>query len=119
MKILQVELTDEECYDVMTTAVESGYYGIGYWAEVIQELSRDEQLNITEFICSVDENEDGNYTHYTVTPETIRKGVNKILEPDFEIRADLVQSLFPEWDIDSESADCIIQAGLFGELKFG
>jgi hypothetical protein len=118
MKILQVELTDEECYDVMTTAVEAGYSGIGYWAENIR-VNRDDELNILEFFCDVDMKEDGNYSPFIVSPVVIKRGVDRILSPSFEIRADIVQSLFPEWDIDAESADCIIQAGLFGELVFG
>ena len=59
----------------------------------------------------------------TVNGGTVRKGINALKEMEF--RRDLKMALLyadnenDAGEVDSELADCIVQAGLFGKLVYG
>ena len=55
---------------------------------------------------------------YKVTVDTIAKGWNRIINGDVQVADRIVESL--KWDdSDAESDDCVVQAGLFGEIIYG
>lgn len=116
MKTIKAILTRQERLDVITTAIESN--GIQYWACEYGKILiwRDKDLNIIKAEFDAD-NQEGEKNHYVVTPRTVQKGVDVILSEDL-VRDDIRASIL-ECDNDQESSDCIIQAGLFGELVYG
>lgn len=110
-------LTDDFLQSVLITAAEGG---INYWAHItdyVWDAPASEQR-----IHAVD-SEDDDET-YTITHDTIAKGVEGILNGNpgtpawcqGRILADL-QSV--DGNIDATAADCIVQTGLFGRIIFG
>ena len=110
-------LTRQEKLDILTTAIESN--GIQYWACDYGRITiaRDSERNITKAVFEAD-NASGERERYTVTPTVIQKGVNVLLSPGFEIRDDIKKNIITS-NVDDEASDCIVQAGLFGELVYG
>lgn len=117
MKILKVELTDQECKDILTTAIESA--AIQYWACDDGPISiwRDKDDNVYKARFTA-ENGAGERKKFMVTLAKIRKGVKKILCGSVDIGDDIVASILDD-DVDQEAADCIIQAAIFGSLVYG
>lgn len=117
MKITNVELTDLECKEILTDAIET--HAIDYWAldyELIRvwrdKVTDDNPGWINQAVVDVSLN-DEDHQSYTITLDTIRKGVTLGLSHGLKI-ADPNDP-----DFDSEDDDNIIQWGLFGELIFG
>lgn len=131
-----IDIDDEFLSDVFITALEGG---INYWAWVdeYQHSGDTPHANI------MDGEDDAK--PYTVTPHTVLLGIAAILSarapyynpnaPDPAQRtqcgdmkyltkglADTVRSAVIEQDageIDASAADCIVQAALFGEIRYG
>ena len=100
--------------DVFTTALEGG---IGYWSECSYYRWENEQRAVIEDI--EDERKE-----YTITLDTIAKGIGVIVKGDhvYQDLKNLIRngSLDNDAsDIDAEGADCIVQAGLFGRVIYG
>lgn len=130
-----VSLTDYEAETILTTAVEGG---IGYWS-LITECKRREDKDDPDYLfwqeVTLVDAEDETEKFGVVSKETIEKGVSAILSGTIGLRRDLltqVQTLLSgetwtdshgrtlsEFDIDADAADCIVQAGLFGQIVFG
>src|SRR5689334_10870701 len=114
MKI-KVEITAEEAKSILTTALESGM--IDYWVGQYTTIQRDSQ-NMVKYVGI--EEEDDAATRHIINPVSIQIGVSKVFQPGFEIsRAMLASIIVDAKAVDGETADCIIQAALFGELKYG
>lgn len=107
--------------NVVVTAVEGG---VGYWAELREyKWSEDENRYMTGASVEVDAQDGKGWR--TVNLDTIREGLAKIKESSFQINPAVLSAILmgdrnnDAGEIDSEAADCIIQAGLFGELVYG
>lgn len=140
---LTITLNDEELSDVVITAVEGG---IGYWFRGLEY--RHNQPGgafiagyITDEVGDCDRMGDGYGYSATddhaeqatcedciaattlIDSDTVALGIQRILSGEVGIRGDLlrqVQTLTTEDpNVDSDAADCIVQAGLFGELVYG
>lgn len=117
----KITLTRQERIDILTDGIETR--AIQYWAyeesgELIQ-IWRNEKGDITKIIITMPSiSHDGSFTKYTATPATIQKGIDLILSGKIEIREDIKNSIL-ENDNDSESCDCIIQAGIFEDIIYG
>ena len=112
--------------DIVVTAAEGG---INYWAHTRNYRFAKEDpavpgSAITSAMVDVlgrEGNEPEQWT--TVNGATIRKGINTLKELEF--RRDLKMALLyadnenDSGEVDSELADCIVQAGLFGKLVYG
>lgn len=121
MKVtIDIEISDQSCADIMCTALEGG---IGYWC-VSDRISRVEN-GVSDYVAfdAYDaEDPDTKFGH--VNYDTIRAGIQRILNGTVKIRSDLREQVLTvvdeeRCDIDSEAADCIVQAGLFNELVYG
>src|SRR5689334_5924254 len=113
------KLTRSERIDIITDAIETR--AIQYWAyeESGIELRawRNDEGGIYKVVITMPhESNDGSNKEYTVTPAVVQKGIDLILSNADEcgIRDDIKESILMD-DNDSESCDCIIQAGLFGK----
>jgi hypothetical protein len=117
-KITGIELTEQEARDILTTAVESGLYGIAYWATEHPgfDFWRDaETLDITR-IKIVADNDKGETKTYDITTEKIKEAVAQIAQENG--MPELVASILEE-DVDSEGADIIVQVACFGQVIYG
>lgn len=123
--------------DVITSAVEGG---TGYWAQVSQY-----QYTIDGSVCvcvgkrdgreprailhELKENDPdpGTYEEagHVVTPDVVWLGIKRVISDECKTRADLretIRDAARELDagmIDAEAADVIVQAALFGEVRYG
>jgi hypothetical protein len=109
--------------DVLITAVEGG---TGYWAACDSYRWSDEEPEAA-FVRLMEETKPG---HYGGTPEdvdidTIARGIARVLDPEFRVNAQIRQWIREgnrdndAGMIDTDAADVIVQAALFGELRYG
>lgn len=117
-KITSIELSEQDARDILTTAIEAGYYGIGYWANDHGPITidRDRQtLDITRAQFKA-ENEQGVVRNYDITTAKIQKAAQKIAQD--EHYAGLISDII-EGDVDSDGADNIVQFACFGKVIYG
>jgi len=120
------ELTDAVLADILSTAYEGG---IGYWAQsrnVVRTEGEDWHYVSMELL----EEDDGEWDWDSELARPLKlnygavaKGIVRIMSGKIKLRSDLLQqvqsALTDNPDIDSEAADCIVQAGLLGEIRYG
>lgn len=124
MKITGIELEEKDILFILTDALETN--AVGYWAQY-QNWKRmpsndnleDELRDCVTWISIKELNDDE--TAYTIphkiTRTTIKKGVKLIVTG--VVDAPRIREMILNDDIDSDGADCIVQAGLFNEIKYG
>jgi hypothetical protein len=130
--IYQPRLTGAECCDIAVTAAEGG---IGYWSRIDEYDWHRWAVSDT----GVNREVDDNFVFYTIrfenpttdappdlsadiTPALIRRGLQiAITAARKDLVADILNGPREDWmdNLDSDSADCIIQCGVFGEVVFG
>ena len=110
---------------IIVTAVEGG---IQYWADVKDYIwDDDDDHNLTHASVTIRSNEgDDTLSEWTpVMMSTVELGVNRIKGGELRINHEfrkivaLADIDSHAGEIDSEIADCIVQAGLFGKLVYG
>ena len=106
--------------NVLVTAAEGG---INYWAELSgYKWEQDDQKNMTTARVSV-KSHDG--ILYEVTPDVIQAGIDKVKSGVIELNKDILKAILvadvinDAGDIDSDAADCIVQAALFDKIVYG
>lgn len=121
-------MTDREQFlsDVIVTAVEGG---IGYWSTCLQ-YQWESNVVVTDFqqhgggTRATISPEDTDAIH-TITPDTIEKGIVRIISGEAALNERtrrIIAVANRDNDasyIDSDAADAIVQAGLFGKLVYG
>jgi len=132
--IIPLEVTDEHCADIMCTALEGG---IGYWAQArnIQRrlvnpkpgysLDMDCWYESCE-IAELNDDESGyDWRHpKKLTYATIRRGIKRVCEDQrfSHLREGVINDIRDDemgCYIDADVADCIVQIGLFNEIRYG
>ena len=111
--------------DVIVTAVEGG---IGYWAytrnytfEYADNLKKDRDLAF----ASAEVREGDKPEWHELSPDVVEAGITKLLAGTLGLHRSLLGTLYTAnlyndaWEIDSELADCIVQAALLGEIIYG
>lgn len=105
--------------DIITTAVEGG---TGYWAEVDRYVHGTPGETYAELVELEDEEQRRGTTH-VVSIQTIAKGIAVMrggaLGPSWAGDAHRWSLALDAGDIDAEAADVIVQAALFGEVRYG
>jgi len=110
---------DQFLRDIFIIALEGG---IGYWAMSLTYNSS--KYNYSSDIVDA-ETEEEFEEGKTINRDTIIKGLNKIVSNEIRLNSQLMKDIAAAnvtndaGEIDAESADCIVQAGLFGEVRFG
>lgn len=125
------ELPDDILESILTIALESGSYGIGYWF-CASDYKRDDESNIywAEGVDAeiADEYSLKEYKQahikehgklWEITKETIEKGLKKAIRENDSTIMDALRSECPECQLDAADADKIVQYGLFGRLIYG
>jgi hypothetical protein len=120
--------------DVITTAIEGG---IGYWSQCSQYQWVDSTVGDGKLRVSVGqrrpdegtratiEDIEDDQREYHITPSVIHNGIGEIEREIHLARDDLREMILAasrENDagmIDADCADVIVQAGLFGEVRYG
>ena len=127
-----VEVPDQLCADIMCTALEGG---IGYWsqADKIERKPCDpanpsEDFNYVSCLLAELNDDEGGYDWdcpHILDYGSIRDGLHTLLtgycQINSELRGYLLDAVLngDASSIDSEGADAIVQAALFGEIKYG
>lgn len=117
--------THAEFYsDSICTAIEGG---IGYWS-VCREYRWD-GLAPEDIYATIQEQDEWDQVEHAkvmrIDWKTIRYGIRRILAGEVPIRRDLLAAIkegYAEKDagyIDADAADCIVQAALLGEIRYG
>lgn len=113
------QVTPQECEDMLVTAIESGYYGIGYWAEEVDTS----EVRYWDFD---EENprplwRDGGRVR--IKPED-----EEFLDLDVRLMEDGIRKAAAHFGLtlrnfidnqDGDSADVAVQFALFGEIVYG
>ena len=112
------EHRNQQLVNSLVGAVEGG---TGYWAYASDYDwgSENGQYELGDTMyASVTLTDMESGVEYKVTVDTIAKGWNRIINGDVQVADRIVESL--KWDdSDAESDDCVVQAGLFGEIIYG
>lgn len=120
--------------DVFTTAIEGG---INYWSQVEAyhwqgTEGRMQDADLDGFYAEIIEIGDGDVaTKHRIDVNVIAHGLNLLCgsrkepikyAPTGRLLADLMlanRTNGQDGDFDADSADCVVQAGLFGEIVYG
>lgn len=115
-----IDVSEEVCRDFLTTCVEGGS---AYWL-ACETVERDEDSNVTK-IVGCEDVEDAATKWGDATAETMRQGIERIINGSVAVRADIRGTVLAavldddNCDWDAETADCVLQAGLLGEIVYG
>ena len=108
---------------VLVTAIEGG---IGYWAETRNyRYAHDGDGNLLTASAEVRDAENGNGDWMPATLGTVQAGINEIKEGNIRLSRRVVGQVLAAdrennaGEIDAESADCVLQAGLLGGIPYG
>lgn len=124
---------EEFLADIITGAIEGG---IGYWSQCSQyqwvDTMHERKLRVSVGQPLLDEGtratiedieDDGR--EYHITPSVIQNGLRKIVNGEVGLNSTLRGYILyadkenDAGEIDADCADAIVQAGLFGEVRYG
>lgn len=118
---LSLSEDDQKLQDLLTSAFEGG---VSYWCEIIRyEGPKDIKKALTykhielPFIegCAVIIKADDEEQEYKVTRETLVRGLEVLKNSDYKWH----YHNYVEENWDAETADVVLQCGLFGEIVYG
>ena len=128
---IPLEVTDQQCADIFCTAIEGG---IGYWSQcrkIVRKLAPALSDNdLADYVsCELAELNDDESGYDWTRPikldyDAIRRGISRICTDDrfSHLRAAVVNDIRDNdvgCYIDADVADCIVQIGLFDEIRYG
>jgi hypothetical protein len=116
--------------DLFTTALEGG---IGYWSTCsvyrwgIDVAGRLEQAR--DFVAVVQDIEDEDGTEYTIDRDVVRRGVQRLYKHliglgneanryHLQAMRDFNRGNWDDLDLDADTADMVVQFGLFKEIRY-
>lgn len=115
-------------HSVFTTALEGG---IGYWSVASTYVwSNGDRTNpqpINEFLAVIDDAEGEDFQNLEITAEVIKRGIRRAWDwgkerglSEYQRHAlrDLRYGKYEDLDFDAETADWIVQFGLFNEIVY-
>ena len=118
------EEIDEFVADILTVAVESGYYGIGYWASCSTERNEEGFICALHNISDVETEEElceylsGHRIWVVLSGIVNRQYDSKVAKTYLDWIKDGVANK-DTCNIDAEAADVIVQLAIFGEIVYG
>lgn len=115
--------------DVFTTALEGGigYWSVAHeyhWAAAAEGIEQD----LDGFYAIITDEEADPEQHVTlrIDADVIARGLRRIADGEVQISPDIRAQVMllnatngEDGDYDSTTADCVVQAGLFGEVVYG
>ena len=123
---------DETLCDVFTTALEGG---IGYWSRCsLYHWSDDAGNQVRDFKAEITETDDDEdrQTEWVIDRKVISQGIDRLYrylrglsqegtvnQYQWQAIKDLYHAKYDDADYDADTADMIVQMGLFGELVYG
>lgn len=115
-------------WDMFVTALEGG---IGYWSSCnVYHIWRiptqpSEGPDLRGFHATIEDIEDANKV-YRIDAEVIQRGLRAIADGRVNVNSDIRAAVLlasrtngDDGDYDAGVADCVVQAGLFGEVVYG
>ena len=107
---------------IIITALEGG---IGYWSECLRYKWQGREKDVVARIeIPKDEAHEGQ-TEFDLNNDVIAKGIGRVKNKEFKVAKYILQAILSGdrdndgCDIDSDAADVIVQAALFGEIVYG
>jgi hypothetical protein len=128
---IEKELPTEFLSDIMITAFDGSYGACWYWSEPDRRnkpwlvTNSNSVASESRWFTAFIQDKEDEAERWEVNHEVIAKGIERIISGEVEIASyiqNYVQDSLVEYDagdIDASAADCIVQAGLFGELVYG
>ena len=117
-----VERTRERTQQLVNSLIGAVEGGTGYWAYADNYVwgseNGDGELGNEYEYASVTLQDMESDERYDVTIDTIELGWNRIMSGEVEV-ADHIKQYLIDDNSDSDSDDCLVQAGLFGEIIYG
>jgi hypothetical protein len=116
---------------IFTTALEGG---IGYWSACsVYRWSIDvdgRQEEAIDFVAVIEDTEDDEGKTYTIDKDVIRRGAQRLYRHLIglgdsanayhkQAMVDFNRGNFDDLDLDADTADMVVQFGLFNELVYG
>ena len=121
-----LQIGEQFLRDILTTAIESGYDGIGYWAGV-RQIERADDLSVTA-LRGVFDVEEPRERFADIDVHTVLRGIGKLFDPTVKlgIARRLQAELLAELNqgaggcgLGADDCDVLIQLGLFGRVVYG
>jgi hypothetical protein len=126
----RTEARKEFLHGVFVTALEGG---IGYWSNCERyrwwkgDEATLENADLDNFhaVIHIPDEDDADKATRVVNIDTIARGINAIVKGDVRLNQQIRNWITCDnrdndgGNIDSDAADCIVQAGLFGEVVYG
>ena len=119
---IKVEVTDDLLAGALVTAVEGG---ISYWADI-------EEYECEGFFdgspgtvrAAITDRYDDTGVIWEVSPADIAVGLERLLDGTVAVNDTIRGWIWQELcgnigSIDADAADCVVQAALFGEVRYG
>lgn len=128
---VKVELSDDFLSDILITAFDGSCGGSWYWAEPIVGIPTfgiDKAENVMNDCwrwLAVNDRESDGIKLLVVDHVRLTNGIQSIIDGSVALNAEIHSSVLSavlESDagyIDATAADCIVQAGMFGEVIYG
>lgn len=115
----RIVASPQQLVDTLITAVEGG---TGYWAYVQDYIwgsgDKDFKMGYGDNYASVTLIDMDTDKSYSVTVEIIALGWQRIMDGEVHVGSHILRYMLED-DVDSDAADCIVQAGLFNEVIYG
>lgn len=114
---LEFEISEEFLTDILTTAAEGG---INYWVSESKCIIRSKTFEWLTFEVKPQDSE----IWYKVDPTSVFQGLQSIVAAKFVVNPDVkagIREAIASNDasnLDADDVDCIVQAGLFGEIVY-
>ena len=124
--VMTLDVSEDFLSNVLITAFDANYGGCWYWARPSEVAGDPWQINEGVWWCVyIEDREDDWEGTYLVNHPVIVTGIQNILDGRVQINDGLFRALLTglrEDDagvVDADVADCIVQAGVFGEIVYG
>jgi hypothetical protein len=118
MEVKLEHLNDQFYFDVFTTAMERGST---YWADVLDyyAINNDGKPFLLDFCARIRDEESDDKETYVIDRTTIERGIQYILNDASNCHVPQTKKNLLEGRFDATDADCILQAGIMGEIIYG
>jgi hypothetical protein len=116
------QVSEQFASDVIITAIEGG---IGYWANVLEYRHTPEPATAKIREQEATDPKDNVPKEATLNREFIQKGIDALASGAIKVNPRLLGNILvgavtdDAGEVDSDGADVIVQAALFGELVYG
>jgi hypothetical protein len=121
---MKINVSEDFLSNVLITAFDGGYGGCWYWASPHGDDAWDIRGGVWHSVM-VEESEGDEEGAHMVNHAVVLRGIERLVNGEVRINSELLAHLDQglreddAGEVDADVADCIVQAGVFGELVYG